>query len=145
MKTLQSFGLIPVPLLFAFTTAWGGDANRQAVGVTPPTSPDTAHSGGARTTPARATVHPDGAAATTAPAATSAMPPAINIPDDLHFSPADLAYLASVDAATREAAMHRQREDLQAIRRSFDISQGYTDFLKDWRISGSTAMKAGLK
>ena len=60
------------------------------------------------------------------------------IPADLHFSPADITYLNSLDPAARDAAIQRQRDNLQALKRAAKLTDGYTDSLKNWSIKGAT-------
>jgi hypothetical protein len=57
------------------------------------------------------------------------------LPADLHFSPADVAYLASADAATRDAAISRRREQMEALQQAAWLTKGYTGSLKKWSIS----------
>ena len=65
--------------------------------------------------------------------------PTATMPADLHFSPADITYLNSLDPAARDAAIHRQRENLQALKAAAKLTNGYTDSLKNWSIKGATA------
>ena len=62
------------------------------------------------------------------------------IPAELHYSPADIKYLNSLDPDARALAIRRAQEDLAAIREVGKLSNGYTDSLKHWSIS--TAKKA---
>jgi hypothetical protein len=45
------------------------------------------------------------------------------LPADLKFSPADVAYLMSVDAATREAAIKSRRNDLAALQQGAKLNK----------------------
>jgi hypothetical protein len=64
---------------------------------------------------------------------------------DLHFSPADIAYLESVDAPAREIAIQRRRDEVKANHEMANLTKGYTDSLKHWSISTSTARQAHRK
>ena len=86
-------------------------------------------------------------AATPTPSQANAAPAAetATIPAELHFSPSDVAYLQSVDATTREAALRRRRDDIEALQRVARLSQGYTGSLKQWSISTRTSPVTGAK
>ena len=75
----------------------------------------------------------------TQPTRSSPQHPAANnstaVPADLHFSPADISYLNSVDQATRDLAIQRARENLLLRQRASKMTAGYTDSLKAWTIS----------
>jgi hypothetical protein len=84
---------------------------------------------------------PSSAETYTPPAAQqSPAPPAAAapIPTDLHFSRADIEYLNSLDAAARDAAIQRRRENQEALQRASKLTEGYTDSLKKWSTTGAT-------
>ena len=67
------------------------------------------------------------------------------LPADLHSSPADTVYLASVDASTRQLAIQRRRYFLQANLQLANLSKGYTDSLKTWSIADRATSKGRRK
>jgi hypothetical protein len=111
-RSLASF---TVAILLSLTAACGSKAPEQTTRTSPETYSPIASQDPA--TPADAT----GATET--------------IPADLRFSPADINYLNSLDPAARELAVQHRREDLQALRASAKLTNGYTDSLKNWSIT----------
>jgi len=120
-----SLANLALVILVGFTVACGPKVAEQPSGRSPDTySPISSQA----SSPTRATVPQ--------PSATNAA--TATIPADLHFSPADITYLNSLDPAARDAAIQRQRENVQALKRAAKLTDGYTDSLKDWSIKGAT-------
>ena len=57
------------------------------------------------------------------------------LPPDLHFSPADVRYLNTLDPEARALAIQRAQENLAAIREVHKLNNGYTDSLRNWSIT----------
>jgi hypothetical protein len=130
MITLRpSLAALGLAILVSSTVACGIKAAEQTGGrpadtYSPISSQAPASSLPSATTPAQAGTGSNGTTA--------------SIPADLHFSPADITYLNSLDPAARDAAIQRQRDNLQALKQAAKLSEGYTDSLKNWSIRGAT-------
>jgi hypothetical protein len=131
MTKHQTNGALLVALLAAFALACNSK-----------TIPTIATSGDATITTKGLSTAPTSTPPQTTPGVvsftTSITPPPI--PAELHYSPADIKYLNSLDPDARALAIRRAQEDLAAIREAGKLSNGYTDSLKHWSIS--TAKKA---
>jgi hypothetical protein len=117
---------ISIAILTSITTACGPTAAQQ----------QQATSYADQTQPTRSS--PQHPAANTPLPSTSLATVPINstaVPADLHFSPADISYLNSVDQATRDLAIQRARENMLLRQRASKMTAGYTDSLKAWSIS----------
>jgi hypothetical protein len=57
------------------------------------------------------------------------------LPADLHFTPADIQYIQSLDPEARALAIQRQRDNLAALIEAGKLTNGYTDSIKHWSIS----------
>jgi hypothetical protein len=118
---------ITLAILASVTTACGPNAAQQQQASTSyadksqPTRPSPRH-------PVANTIQPS-PSLTTVPISTTPLP------TDLHFSPADISYLNSVDKATRDLAIQHRRDNLLALQRASKRTAGYTDSLKAWSIS----------
>jgi hypothetical protein len=121
---------ISIAILASITTACGPTTAQQQQATIPYAD---------QTQPTRSSPqHPE--ANSTQPAAT--LPTnTTSIPADLHFSPADIAYLNSVDQATRDLAIQERRENRLALQRASKMTEGYTDSLKAWSISTAKTPK----
>ena len=118
---------ISIAILTSITTACGPTAAQQQQPIIPYAD---------QTQPTRSSPQHQ-AANTTQPSPSLATVPSNTtaLPADLHFSPADISYLNSVDQATRDRAIQRARENLLLRQRASKITAGYTDSLKAWSIS----------
>lgn len=122
-----SLATLALAILVSFTVACGPKVTEQTSGRSPDTySPISS----------QAPVSPPTTATAPQPSATNGA--TATIPSDLHFSPADITYLNSLDPAARDAAIQRQRENLQALKAAAKLTNGYTDSLKNWSIKGAT-------
>lgn len=124
---------ISIAILASVTTACGPNAAQ----------PHQASTSSAEQYQPTPTSPPPAAANSTQPSPTLTTVPisTASIPADLHFSPAGIAYLESVDARTREAAIQRRRDEIQAQQRASKMTEGYTDSLKAWSISTAKTPK----